>query len=172
VEFCPKVPQTVRRILAIPKDYLEVIPIGTNLFKPLYQFENGLRIAIDKHLSTCYGPDWWEKKLQFDLPTVYRYAEDVKQKHNRMPWIGDSSRVTIRPIHNVTLGHLEEIVKMYQSECIPSLFHNIQFFLGHMDAIKLVRNLYGHMFPCLTHSDARTAKREITTLCEELKSKV
>ena len=173
-EFCCNVPQTrtTRRILNIPKTYVEVIPIGTSLFPTLYQFENGLRIAIDKLLSTLYGSDWWETKLQFDLPTIYQYAADVKQKHNRMPWIGDSSRVAIRPIHNVTLGQLEAIVEKYRSECFPELFHSDRFFFGHMDAIKLVRNLYGHMFPCLTKSDARTAKREIATLCEELKTKV
>jgi hypothetical protein len=167
------VPQTqkVRRILGIPENYLDVIPIGVGLFPTLYQFENGLRIAIDKLLSTCYGPDWWETKLRHDLPKVYEYAEKVKQKHDRMPWIGDSSRVIVQPIHNVTLGHLEEVVKMYQSECIPELFPNMHFFLGHMDTIKLVRNLYGHMFPCLTNSDARTAKREVKTLCESLKKR-
>jgi hypothetical protein len=156
-------------MLAIPEEYLEVIPIGTNLFAAFYQFENGLRIAIDKLLSDFYGLDWWERKLRFDLPDIYDYAERTKRKHSHMPWIGDSSRVTIRPIHNATLGQLEEIVKTYQSELIPDLFHRIDFFTGHMDAIKLVRNLYSHMFPCLTNSDARTAKREIKTLCEELK---
>ena len=164
-------PPKIRPILAIPESYLEAIPIGTGLFPSLYQFENGLRIAIDKYLETCYT-NWWESKLRFDLPDIYDYAEGVRQKRNKMPWIGDSTRIAIRPIHNVTLGQLEEIVKKYQSECIPQLFPTLDFFTGHMQVIKLVRNLYGHMFPCLTSADARTAKREVKTLCESLKNKI
>ncbi|MFI5449645.1 MAG: hypothetical protein ACHQ03_07770 [Candidatus Bathyarchaeia archaeon] len=160
-----------RRIINIPVDYLDVIPIGAQLFPIFYEFENALRLAIDKHLTVLYG-DWWEKKLKYDLPYIYDYAERAKEKHNKMPWIGDSARVTTLPIHNVTLGHLEEIVKRYQSECIPQLFPTLHFFLGHMDLIKLVRNLYAHMFPCLTVSDARLARSEIITLCANLRSKV
>ncbi len=50
----------------------------------------------------------------------------------------------------ITLGQLEEIVKAYKSDCIPQLFPNIEFFVGHMELIKRVRNMYSHMFPCIT----------------------
>ena len=40
----------------------------------------------------------------------------------------------------------------------------IEFFLGHMEVIKRVRNLYAHMFPCITKADCTLAKREIRTL--------
>ena len=89
-----------------------------------------------------------------------------------MPWIGDSAPVTLLPIHHVTLGQLEKIVTKYSSECIPYLFPNLPFFLGHMDCIKRVRNLYAHMFPCLTSSDARLAKSEINTLCLHINTKL
>jgi len=160
-----------RRILLIPREYLDVLPIGTGLFPYLYQFENGLRLAIHKHLSDCYG-DWWENKLKTDLPDIYAYAEDKKKKRDLMPWIGDSARVPLLPIHHVTLGQLEEIVKKYQSDCIPDLFPTLHFFLGHMDCIKLVRNLYSHMFPCLNDSDVMLAKSEIKALCKPLNGKL
>jgi hypothetical protein len=160
-----------QRIINIPAQYLDVIPIGTRLFPALYQFENALRLAVDKHLTVCYG-NWWEHKLKFDLPDIYNYAEDVKQKHSKMPWIGDSARVTTLPLHNITLGQLGQIVEYYKSDCIPQLFSSLDFFTGHMRLIKLVRNLYSHMFPCLTSQDAKLARNEITTLCASLKSKI
>jgi hypothetical protein len=161
----------LRRIVRIPPEYLDVIPIGTRLFPIFYQFENALRLAIHEHMSVCYT-NWWETKLKFDLRDIYDYAEDKKKKHDLMPWIGDSAQVKLLPIHHVTLGQLEQIVKKYESECIPQLFPSMHFFLGHMDCIKLVRNLYAHMFPCLTSSDAKVAKSEISTLCLHLDRKL
>src|SRR2546422_4504687 len=141
--------QKVRPLLRIPPEYLEAIPHGRELLSPLYQFENGLRLAIHKHLSTCYGTNWWDDKLRFDLPDIHIYATEQKAKSDKMPWIGDSPNVKALPIHRITLGHLEEIVKKFQSDCIPELFPTLEFFLGHMEGIKRVRNLYSHMFPCL-----------------------
>jgi hypothetical protein len=156
----------IRRIVKIPQEYLETVELGNILFPSLYQFENGLRLAIHHFLTECYGTNWWEVSLKPALPTIHQYAEDQQAKRNSMPWIGDSARVPILPVHLITLGHLEEIVKKYRSDCIPQLFPTLEFFLGHMDVIKRVRNLYTHMFPCLTRSDCRTATREVATLCE------
>jgi hypothetical protein len=89
-----------------------------------------------------------------------------------MPWIGASARVTVLPVHLVTLGHLEEVVKRYRSDCIPELFPTIEFFLGHMEVIKRVRNLYSHMFPCITRQDCTLAKREILTLGTHINSRL
>ncbi len=162
----------IRRLVLIPKNYLEVQELGNILFPSLYQFENGLRIMIHDYLATCYGAEWWEKSLKFKLPRVYEYSEDQKKKRDAMPWIGDSSRVTILPIHLITLGHLEEIIKKYKSDCIPQLFPTIEFFLGHMEVIKRVRNMYTHMFPCITRSDCTTARREISTLAVHINSRL
>jgi len=134
------------------------------MFPAFYQFENGLRILLDSFLRTLYGPDWWALSLQTKLPGIFIYAEEQHTKLGAMPWIGASARVTILPVHLITLGHLEEIVKKYQSDCIPELFPTREFFLGHMEVIKRVRNLYSHMFPCITRSDATLARREIRTL--------
>lgn len=151
---------------------MEVIELGNVLFPSLFQLENGLRLAINNFLTSCYGADWWENSLKSKLKTVYDYAEEQENKRNSMPWIGASARVTVLPIHLVTLGHLEEIVKKYNSDCIPDLFPNLEFFLGHMEVIKRVRNLYTHMFPCITNNDCRTAKREIITLSEHINAKL
>lgn len=161
-----------RRILKIPAEYLEASELGNVLFPWLFQFENGLRLAIYNFLSICYGPHWWELSLKVRLPNVHGYAEKQETRRNVMPWIGDSARVTILRIHLVTLGHLEEIVKQYQSDCIPDLFPTIEFFLGHMEVIKRVRNMYTHMFPCITPNDCRIAKNEITTLATHINSKL
>jgi hypothetical protein len=159
-------------LVKIPKEYLEVLPISETLFPPLYQFENGLRLAIHRFLSTCYSPNWWELSLKARLPDVYTYAVEQQTKRAAMPWIGASQRTAVLPIHLVTLGHLEEIVKKYQAECIPDLFPNMHFFLGHMELIKRVRNLYTHMFPCITSGDAQVAKREIKTLASHINLKL
>jgi hypothetical protein len=160
------------RLVNIPEEYFVPIPMGSNLFSPLYQFENGLRLTIHNFLATCYGTDWWEKSLKQKLPKVYEYAEEQIKKKARMPWIGDSSAVTVLPIHLVTLGHLEEIVKKYQSDCIPELFPTIHFFLGHMECIKRVRNLYAHMFPCLTKDDGALARSEIRVLAKHINTRL
>lgn len=161
-----------RRIVHIPKEYLEAIELGNILFPSLFQFENGLRLAIHKHQTIFYGKDWWEVSLKQRLPTVFDYAESQQQRRNIMPWIGASSRVQVLPIHLITLGHLEEIVKKYQSDCIPELFPTLEFFLGHMETIKRVRNLFSHMFPCITKDDCQLAKREILTLASHINSKL
>jgi hypothetical protein len=163
---------SIRRIVKIPHEYLEAIEYGNVLFPSLYQFENGLRLAIHNYLTTCYGPDWWNVSLKLQLPKIYQYADEQLGKKAAMPWIGDSARVAILPIHLVTLGHLEEIVKKYRSDCIPQLFSTLEFFLGHMDVIKRVRNLYTHMFPCLTRNDCSVARREILTLSEHINTKL
>lgn len=162
----------IRRIIKIPYEYLEVIEIGNNLFPSLYQFENGLRLSINDFLTTCYGIDWWELSLKNKLPDIYKYAEDLTKKNSSMPWIGSSTRVKVLKIHLITLGHLEEIVKKYQSDCIPQLFPTLNFFLGHMEVIKRVRNLYSHMFPCVTKQDKIAVRREILTLATHINSKL
>jgi H+/gluconate symporter-like permease len=162
----------MRRIVRIPKEYLEAIPLGNVLFPSLFQFENGLRIAINGFLTTCYGTNWWDISLKTKLPEVHKYAEDQETKRHSMPWIGTSARVPVLPIHLVTLGQLEEIVKKYQSDCIPDLFPTLDFFLGHMTVIKMVRNLFSHMFPCITSADCKTARREITTLAAHINAKL
>lgn len=163
---------SIHRIVRIPTEYLEVIELGNVLFPSLFQLENGLRLATYGHLTTCYGDDWWEISLKPRLPRVYDYAEEQRMKRDAMPWIGASSRVKVLPIHLVTLGHLEEIIKKYQSDCIPQLFPTMEFFLGHMEPIKRVRNLYSHMFPCITKDDCKLARREILTLASHINSKL
>jgi len=165
-------PARLRRMLRIPQEYVAVIPIGQRLFSPIFQFENGLRLAVHKFLSECYGDKWWEASLRTRLPDVYRYAEDMKAKRDLMPWIGSSTSVEILPIHLITLGQLESIVVGYKSECIPDLFPTLDFFSGHMEIIKRVRNLYAHMVPCLTPKDERVARREMLTLCEHVNAKL
>ncbi len=161
-----------RRIIKIPAPYFEAIELGNILFPSLFQLENGLRLAIHNFLKTCYGPDWWTVSLKLKLPTVFEYVEEQQKKRNAMPWIGDSSRVSLLPIHLVTLGHLEEIVKKYSPDCIPQLFPTLNFFLGHMEVIKRVRNLYSHMFPCITQADCRLARREILTLAAHINTRL
>lgn len=163
---------SVKRIVKIPKEYDEVIQLGHILFPALYQFENGLRLAIHLYLRICYGVDWWKTSLQPQLPSIFEYEENQRNKMASMPWIGASTKITVLPVHLVTLGHLEEIIKKYQSDCIPELFPTLEFFLGHMEVIKRVRNLYSHMFPCITRQDATVAKREILTLASHLNSKL
>lgn len=142
------------------------------LFPALYQFENGLRLAIYHFLASCYGKDWWDISLQLRLPAIHDYAEKQSTRMSSMPWIGASTRVEVLPVHLVTLGHLEEIVKKYISDCVPELFPTIEFFLGHMEAIKRVRNLYSHMFPCVSRADCDLARREIRTLASHINSKL
>ena len=161
-----------RRIVRIPESYLEAIELGNVLFPSLFQLENGLRIVVHEFLKTCYGSNWWDASLKTQLPTIHEYAVSQQKKRNAMPWIGDSSRVTVLPIHLITLGQLEEIVERYSPDCIPQIFPTIEFFLGHMEAIKRVRNLYSHMFPCITKRDCALAKREILTLASHINTKL
>jgi hypothetical protein len=156
----------------LPAPYFEAVDLGNSLFSPLYQFENGLRILLDSYLQACYGPDWWDKSLKTKLHTVFEYADQQKKKLDVMPWIGDSTTVTVLPVHLITLGQLEEIVKAYRSDCIPELFPTIEFFLGHMELIKRVRNMYTHMFPCITRRDCAITRNEIRTLAEHINAKL
>ncbi len=162
----------IRRTVRIPSEYLAVLEFGGSLFPPLYQFENGLRLIVHRHLVTCYGADWWERSLRFKLPKTYKYAEEQRQRRSAMPWIGDGVGVTVLDVHLITLGQLEEIVRSYRSDCIPHLFPTIEFFLGHMECIKRVRNLYVHMFPCLTAADASLVRREMLTLSAHVNARL
>jgi hypothetical protein len=82
-----------RRIVKIPKEYLEAVGYGNLMFPSLFQFENGLRLALDKHLTVCYG-DWWNLSLKTKKPDIWQYAEEMKTKLNALPWIGASARVS------------------------------------------------------------------------------
>lgn len=162
----------VRRIVKIPAEYFAALDVGTSVFPSLYQFENGLRLVLHNFLTTCYGPDWWDLSLQQRLPTVFAYARDQRAKLDAMAWLGSSTAVNVLPVHLITLGQLEEIVKAYRSDCIPEVFPTIEFFLGHMELIKRIRNMYSHMFPCITRADSLTAKSEIRTLARHINSKL
>jgi hypothetical protein len=167
-----KRPKRLRRIVSLPAEYFAGMDAGSLLFPALYQFENGLRIALDSFLQTCYGADWWNASLKGRLNKTFVYAETQRNKLNAMPWIGDSSAVKVLPVHLITLGQLEEIVRAYQSDCIPQLFPNIEFFVGHMELIKRVRNMYSHMFPCITSDDCQIAKSEIRILARHINSRL
>jgi len=168
----PRKAKRIKRLVRIPNEYFEVIKVGETLFSPLYQLENGLRLAINSYLANFYGDNWWEYSLKIELPQIYDYAEKHMQKRGNMPSIAKSKLIKPLPIHFVTLGHLEDIVKKYQSDCIPTIFPTLEFFLGHMHVIKEVRNLFSHMFPCITKNDAQTARREIKTLSEHINEKL
>ena len=161
-----------RRIVKIPKEYLEAIEISEPAFSYFFQFENGLRIAVNNFLTLCYGNNWWDISLQTRKRDIYNYVERIKTKQSLMPWIGDSARIPVLPIHTITLGQLEEIIKEYKSDCIPQLFPNWEFLSGRLEVIKRVRNLYAHMYPCITKKDVQVAKRDILTLCDHLNSKL
>jgi hypothetical protein len=161
-----------KRVVQIPAPYFEALELSYLVYPFLYQFENGLRLMLDSFLKTCYGSDWWNASLRVRRERIFEYAEGQRRKLDSMPWIGDSSTVEVLPIHLVTLGQLEEIVKAYQSECIPDLFPNIEFFIGHMELIKRVRNMYSHMFPCITRSDCMDARSEIRILARHINAKL
>lgn len=161
-----------KRIIKIPDEYLEVLELEDKIFPHIYQFENGLRILVNQFLTTCYGPQWWDISLKIKLPKTWQYAQDQQNNRNSMPWIGDSAKVKVLPIHLITLGQLEEIVRTYQSDCIPQIFPTLDFFTGHMNIIKRVRNMYTHMFPCITLKDCRFAKNEITILSQQINTKL
>ena len=165
-------PVRFEKLVKLPADYFDGLHIGNVLFPTLYQFENGLRIVLDSYLTTCYGANWWDVSLKPRLQTVFDYADNQKKKLDAMPWMGASSVVAILPIHLVTLGHLEEVVKVYKSGCIPQLFPTMEFFLGHMEVIKRVRNMYSHMFPCITESDCQVAENEVRVLALHINSKL
>lgn len=162
----------MKHIIRLPAQYFEAIELGNALFPALYQFENGLRLMVNSFLATCYNTDWWDVSLKAKLPVVHEYAENQKKKLDLMPWIGSSSRVSILPVHLITLGQLEEIIKVYRSDCIPELFPTMEFFLGHMEVIKRVRNLYTHMFPCITKGDCSVARSEIRTLALHINARL
>lgn len=161
-----------RRIVRLPTEYFEAMDLSNLLFPALYQFESGLRIMLDSFMQTCYGVDWWNASLKGRLNNTFVYAEEQRKKLDAMPWIGDPSAVTVLPVHLTTLGQLEEIVKVYKSDCIPQLFPNIEFFVGHMELIKRVRNMYSHMFPCITRQDCQIAKSEIRVLSRHINSRL
>jgi len=161
-----------KRIVRLPAEYFPAMDLSNVIFPALYQFENGLRLLIDSFLTTCYGIDWWEVSLRTKLQKIFEYAENQQEKMDSMPWIGSSSSVKVLPIHLVTLGHLEEVVKAYQSDCIPDVFPTLEFFLGHMELIKRVRNMYGHMFPCISRKDCQIARNEIRVLATHINSKL
>jgi len=148
------------------------VDLGNVIFPALYQFENGLRLLINGYLETCYGVDWWAASLRAKRADIFAYAEEQQRKLDLMPWVGSSSSVQVLPVHLVTLGQLEEIVKSYRSECIPQLFPTIEFFVGHMELIKRVRNMFTHMFPCITRQDCELAKSEIRVLARHINSKL
>jgi len=159
-------------LVKLPSEYFAAMDLGTVIFPALYQFENGLRLLLSSHLETCYGADWWNASLRSRRNDIFQYAETQQNRLDAMPWIGSSAAVTVTPVHLVTLGQLEDIVRAYRSECIPELFPTLEFFVGHMELIKRVRNMYTHMFPCMTASDCQIARSEIRVLARHINSRL
>src|SRR6202034_1741455 len=87
-----------RRIVRLPAEYFKAVDAANVLFPALYEFENGLRIALDSFMQICYGTDWWNASLRGRLIKTFDYAEDQRKKLSLMPWIGDSSAVTVLPV--------------------------------------------------------------------------
>src|SRR5271157_3052269 len=85
------------RIVRIPSEYFDAMDIGSILFPPLYQLENGLRFLLNSYLTTCYGSDWWEASLKAKRHTIFEYAELQQKKLDAMPWIGSSSAIAVLP---------------------------------------------------------------------------
>ncbi len=164
------------RLLGIPYEYIDAIVVGQRVFSDVFQFENGLRLAVNKQLSEFYGTKWWETSLglrkEQELIDIYNYVNQQRLQRNKMPWLGDSQRVELLPLHAITLGQLQQIVVQYKSDLIPQLFPSLDFFTGHLEVIKRVRNLFAHMYPCITNKDAQVAKREIMTICDHLRTKL
>lgn len=158
--------------MKLPPEYFEAMDLGNIIFPALYQFENGLRLLINGYLEICYGVNWWDASLKAKRKEIFDYAAEQRKRLDVMPWIGSSSAVRVLPVHLVTLGQLEEIVKTYRSECIPQLFPTLEFFVGHMELIKRVRNMYTHMFPCIGRADCEVAKSEIRVLAKHINSKL
>jgi len=165
-------PKRIARMVKIPAPYFESLDLSYLLYPSFYQFENGLKIVIDSFLKTCYGPDWWNTSLRVRREGIFEYAANQRRRLDSMPWIGDSASVEVLPIHLITLGQLEEVVKEYRSECIPDVFPNIEFFLGHMEVIKRVRNMYSHMLPCITRTNCADARSEIRILARHINAKL
>ncbi len=159
-------------IIKLPDEYANALKLGPPTFSTIFQFENGLRILVNNYLVTLYGQDWWEQSLKIRMRPIYDYVEDQKNKRSFMPWIGDSPSVQLLPLHSITLGHLEQIVIHYRSDCVPELFPTLDFFTGHLLVIKKVRNLFAHMYPCVDKQDLQTLKREVKTLTEHIEVKI
>lgn len=162
----------MRRIVRLPAEYFGALDLSNVIFPALYQFENGLRLVLHKYLGTCYGANWWADSLRARKEDIFNYAEEQQRRLNMMPWIGSSAPVEILPVHLITLGQLEEIVRTYRSDCIPEIFPSLEFFVGHMELIKRIRNMYTHMFPCISRKDCEVARREVRTLALHINSKL
>jgi hypothetical protein len=168
----PNRPRRQQRIVRLPPEYFAAVDLSNVIFPALYQFENGLRLLVNGYLETCYGTNWWHDSLKAKRKEIFDYAESQEKRLDVMPWIGTSTAVKVLPVHLITLGQLEEIVKAYRSECIPQLFPTLEFFIGHMELIKRVRNMYTHMFPCITRDDCQVARNEIRVLARHINSKL
>jgi len=111
-------------------------------------------------------PDWWETKLKIDLPKIYEYSKEEKARQDQLPMVGSSG--ILQPLDYLTLGRLEQIIIKYENEFVPSVFRKLDFFTGHMEIVKRVRNGIAHMAPSMTVKDIHNAKHEIDILLQHL----
>jgi hypothetical protein len=122
-------------------------------------------LKIDEIMSKK-DPNWWENRLKTDLPKIYKYSQDEKARQDQLPMVGSSS--ILKPLDYLTLGRLEQIVIYYEKEFVPSVFRKLDFFTGHMEITKRVRNGIAHMALSMTVTDIRNAKHEIDILLQHL----
>jgi len=154
--------------LSLPASYRISFSVGEEFFRAIFQYENSLRLTIYNFFKEQYGHDWWENKLKKDLEEIYKYAEDRELERKKKPVFGNSTRVELLPIHYVTLGHLNEIVIAYKSDCIPELFPDIRYFERQAKLIKKFRDLCFHVFPGINDEDWLTVKMPINELSKHL----
>lgn len=151
----------------IPKEYINTLKNAKELYGHVFNFEIGLRLAIDKHLTEWVGKEWWDIKLARDMPDIFKYAE----KHKKETCINKVDK-SIHNIHFITLGHLSEIVKKYKETFIPEVFPNLHVFLGHIEYIIKIRNCCCHMHPNIDKEYIKLLKAETLILSNIINSNI
>ena len=115
--------------------------IGSKVYWKLYAIENTIRVVIHSVLSAQIGNQWWAAAVD---PKIVARAQGIRNsyaaKHqNANPGSHD--------IHLVFLKDLTEIIRA-NSNLIISVIPNTNQWIAALEAIRVPRNLVGHMnFP-------------------------
>lgn len=115
------------------------------IFPLLHVIENSMRELIKRVMHAKYGPDWWNTRLTSGRPkSVAGTAADRMKTETQRRW---HQRRGSHPIDYVNLEDLGTIIKSHQTDFIPGIISDIEWFNHLMRELDPSRNVVCHMNP-------------------------
>jgi len=143
----------------LPRPKVEEARQMAQVYPLLYVLENSIREVIKRVMAAKHGPNWWETQLTAGKVNGVREAANARrmQETTKNSW---HQRRGADPIDYTDMGQLLTIIQAKQSEFIPSVIPDLEWFTQFMRELEPSRNVLCHMNP-LTELNAKDVRQKL-----------